>query len=130
MLLEREGQTVNHQRVYRLYHVEGLAVQRKVRKNLSAGERVHRPLVCALNQRWGMDFMADQLASGQRFRVLNVVDDFTRENLVMHVGTSITGADVVRLLDAVLADRQQPSARTTAPSSSARPWISGPTGGV
>lgn len=53
--------------------------------------------------------MADQLASGQRFRVLNVVDDFTRECLIMHVGTSITGADVARLLSGVLAERAQPA---------------------
>ena len=57
--------------------------------------------------------MADQLASGQRFRVLNVVDDFTRECLVMHVGISITGHDVVRALDAVVKFRGAPQAITT-----------------
>ena len=69
-------------RVYRLYRAEGLAVRRKVRKKLNAGERVQKPTVSGPNQRWSMDFMSDQLASGQRFRVFNVVDDFTRENLV------------------------------------------------
>ncbi|WP_317640835.1 DDE-type integrase/transposase/recombinase [Deinococcus arenicola] len=63
----------------------------------------------ASNQRWSMDFMSDQLASGQRFRVLNVVDDFTRKCLIMHVGTSITGADVARLLSTVLALSAQPA---------------------
>lgn len=57
--------------------------------------------------------MADQLASGQRFRVLNVVDDFPRECLVMHVGTSITGHDVVRALEAVVKFRGAPHAITT-----------------
>lgn len=113
ILLGREGQAVNHKRVYRLYRAEGLAVRRKVRKKLNAGERVQKPTVSGPNQRWSMDFMSDQLASGQRFRVLNVVDDFTRENLVMHVGTSITGADVVRLLDTVLAERAPPAAIVT-----------------
>lgn len=113
ILLGREGQTVNHKRVYRLYRAEGLAVRRKVRKKLSAGERVQKPTVCGPNQRWSMDFMSDQLASGQRFRALNVVDDFTRENLIIHVGTSITGADVVRLLDTVLAERAPPAAIVT-----------------
>lgn len=113
ILLEREGRAVNHKRVYRLYRAEGLAVRRKVRKKLSAGERVRKPTVSGPNQRWSMDFMSDQLASGQRFRVLNVVDDFTRENLVMHVGTSITGADVVRLLDTVLVERAPPAAIVT-----------------
>ena len=109
VLLKREGQTVNHKRVYRIYRAEGLAVRRKARNKLAAGERVQKPAVSASNQRWSMDFMSDQLASGQRFRVLNVVDDFTRECLVMHVGTSITGADVARLLTAVLAERAQPA---------------------
>jgi len=109
VLLKREGQTVNHKRVYRIYRAEGLAVRRKARTKLAGGERVQKPSVSAANQRWSMDFMSDQLASGQRFRVLNVVDDFTRECLVMHVGTSITGADVARLLTAVLAERAQPA---------------------
>ena len=57
--------------------------------------------------------MADQLASGQRFRVLNVVDDFTRECLMMHVGTSITGHDVVCALEAVVKFRGAPQRITT-----------------
>ena len=57
--------------------------------------------------------MADQLASGQRFRVLNIVDDFTRECLVMHVGTSITGHDVVPALEAVVKFKGSPQAITT-----------------
>ncbi|QBY06830.1 transposase (plasmid) [Deinococcus metallilatus] len=60
-----------------------------------------------------MDFMSDQLASGQRFRVLNVADDFTRENLVMYVGTSLTGADVVRQFAEVVTRRGQPAALLT-----------------
>ena len=113
VLLKREGQRINHKRVYRLYRAEGLAVRRKARKKLAARERLQKPLVSAANQRWSMDFMSDQLASGQRFRVLNVVDDFTRECLVMHVGTSITGADVARLLTKVLAERAQPATIVT-----------------
>lgn len=109
VLLKREGQVVNHKRVYRIYRAEGLAVRRKARKKVTARERVQKPVVSAANQRWSMDFMSDQLASGRRFRVLNVVDDFTRECLVMHVGTSITGADVARLLSNVLAERAQPA---------------------
>jgi len=109
VLLAREGQVVNHKRVYRIYRAEGLAVRRKTRKKITIGERVQKPQVSAVNQRWSMDFMSDQLASGRRFRVLNVVDDFTRECLVMHVGTSITGSDVARLLSGVLAERAQPA---------------------
>jgi putative transposase len=112
-LLRREGAQVNHKRVYRLYRTEGLAVRQKGRKKLTRAQRVQKPEVSAPNQRWSMDFMSDQLASGQRFRVFNVVDDFTRENLVMHVGTSITGADVVRRLAEVVAQRGRPVAINT-----------------
>lgn len=89
VLLKREGQTVNHTRMYRIYRAEGLAVRRKARRKLAAGERGQKPAVSAANQRWSMNFMSDQLASGQRFRILNVVDDLTRECLVIYVGTSI-----------------------------------------
>jgi putative transposase len=65
VLQGREGQQVNHKRVYRIYRAEGLAVRRKPRKKLAAGERGQKPAVSAANQRWSMDFMSDQLASGQ-----------------------------------------------------------------
>ncbi|WP_161884411.1 DDE-type integrase/transposase/recombinase [Deinococcus alpinitundrae] len=109
VLPKREGQTVNHKWIYRIYRAEGLAVRCKARKKLAAGERGQKQPVSAANQRWSMNFMPDQLASGQRFRVLNVVDDFTRECLVTYVGTSITGADIARLLTTVLAERAQPA---------------------
>ena len=112
-MLGQEGETVNHKRVYRLYQAEGLAVRRKERRKLSVGARQQKPQVSAPNQRWSLDFMSDQLACGQRFRVLNVVDDFTRECLVMHVGTSITGHDVVRVLKAVVRFRGTPQVITT-----------------
>lgn len=113
LLLSREGQAVNHKRIYRIYRAEGLAVRRKERRKLSVGERQQKPVVSAPNQRWSLDFMSDQLASGRRFRVLNVVDDFTRECLVMQVGTSITGHDVVHALEAVVRFRGAPQGITT-----------------
>ncbi|GAA3998945.1 hypothetical protein GCM10022631_07180 [Deinococcus rubellus] len=60
VLLNREGQSVNHKRVYRLYRAAGLAVRRKVRKKPAARERVQKPAVSAANQRWSMEFMSDQ----------------------------------------------------------------------
>ncbi len=113
LLLKRDGLAINHKRVYRVYRAEGLAVRQKVRRRLAIGERQQKPVVSAANQRWSLDFMSDELASGQRFRVLNVVDDFTRECLVMHVGVSITGHDVVRELAAVVRFRGQPQAIIT-----------------
>ncbi|MFC6617212.1 IS3 family transposase [Deinococcus radiophilus] len=113
LMLGREGLNVNHKRVYRIYRAEGLAVRKKERRKLNVGERQQKPQVSAPNQRWSLDFMTDQLASGQRFRVLNVVDDFTRECLVMQAGTSITGHDVVTALEAVVRFRGAPQAITT-----------------
>lgn len=57
--------------------------------------------------------MADQLASGQRSRVLNVVDDFTRECLAIPIGPSITGHNIVRVLEITVRLRGVSQAITT-----------------
>jgi putative transposase len=62
----------------------------------------------APNQRWSMDFVADQLAGGRRFRVLNVVDDFSREMVGQLVSTSISGQQVARFLDQLCDRRRLP----------------------
>ena len=62
------------------------------------------------NQRWSLDFVSDVLADGRRFRVLVIVDDFTRECLALVVDTSISGRRVARELDAILAARKKPLA--------------------
>lgn len=109
LLLHREGHHANHKRVYRLYRAEGLAVRQKSRRKLTVQERFQKPEVSGPNERWRMDFMSAQLASGQRFRLLNVVDDFTREAVIMHADTCITGADVVRLLQQAVNERGWPT---------------------
>jgi len=60
------------------------------------------------NQRWGLDFVADQLVDGRRFRVLVMVGDFTRECLALVVDTSLSGQRVARELDALIALRGRP----------------------
>ncbi|AGI69320.1 putative IS3-family transposase [Octadecabacter antarcticus 307] len=54
------------------------------------------------------DFMADQLADGRSIRTLNVLDDFSRENLVLVADTSLSGQHVARELDRVIAERGKP----------------------
>jgi putative transposase len=108
VLLRRRGWRVNHKRVYRLYRAEGLAVRRKKRKRLAAGLRVVLPLPTRPNERWSMDFVQDTLASGRRFRTLNIVDDLTRECLAIEVDTSLGGQRVVRVLDRLAATRGLP----------------------
>jgi putative transposase len=99
VLLRREGWTVNHKRVYRLYRQEGLGVRRRKRKRLGAAER--RPLIPPTrgNERWSMDFVSDALTDGRKFRSLNIVDDYNRECLAAEVDTSLPGARVVRVLE-------------------------------
>lgn len=102
--LRRQGVVVNHKRIYRLYREEGLTVRKRPRKRL-ARTRVPAALPSAPNERYSMDFVSDSLADGRRLRVLNVVDDFTREALIMEVDTSISGLRVARLLEELGMDR-------------------------
>ena len=99
VLLRREGWTVNHKRVYRIYGEEGLTVRRKTRKRAAGVERIPLAAPTRVNQGWSMDFVADALAGGRRFRVLNVVDDYTRETLAAEVDTSLGGERVKRVLE-------------------------------
>ncbi|MGL5445921.1 MAG: integrase core domain-containing protein [Rhabdaerophilum sp.] len=62
------------------------------------------------NIRWSLDFVSDALTDGRRFRVLAVVDDYTRECLALVADTSLSGIRVARELDAIIARRGRPSA--------------------
>jgi putative transposase len=62
----------------------------------------------AANARWSLDFVCDAFTDGRRFRVLSVVDDFTRECLALVADTSLSGTRVVRELDAVISRRGRP----------------------
>jgi putative transposase len=107
-LLRVEGLVVNTKRTYRIYREEKLQVRRKRRKHLMARDRVPMLIPDAPNQRWSMDFMADQLAPGRRFRVLNIVDDHTRECVGQIVDFSISGQRVSRLLEQLQRHRGLP----------------------
>ena len=109
VLLRREGWEVNHKLVYRLYCEEGLQMRTKTpRRHRSCRVRRQRPRASQANASWSMDFMADQLYCGQRFRILTLVDNFTRESLAIHAGRRLTGDDVVRVLEEVSSDRSKP----------------------
>jgi len=109
ILLERGGTRMNHKRLYRLYRDEGLSVRRRRGRKRATGTRAPMAIPQGPNQRWSLDFVADALSWGRRFRVLAVVDDFTREALCLVVDTSIGGARVVRELEAVIARRGRPA---------------------
>jgi putative transposase len=113
VLLRREGWAVNHKRVYRLYQQEGLQVRRRKRKRIGAVERQPLAIPTRQNERWSMDFVADALTDGRRFRSLNIVDDFNRECLAAQVDTSITGTRVVRVLEQLRELRGLPQVLVT-----------------
>jgi putative transposase len=108
VLLRREGWQANHKRVWRLYSQAGLSVRKRTRKRITAVERVIRPQPTGPNQSWSMDFVADGLAYGRRFRCLNVVDDYTRECPAIEVDTSLPGLRVAHVLEKIAVMRGLP----------------------
>jgi putative transposase len=108
VLLCREGWRDNHKRVYRLYRLEGLCVRSKVRKKRASALRPLLPAAQAPNEQWSMDFMSDSLATGQRFRLLPLVDNRSRESPAIAVDRSLTGQRVVAVLERVAAQRGRP----------------------
>ena len=109
VLLRREGWRVNHKAVHRIYVEEGLQVRKRKRKRVSCSERHPLLVPRAPNERWSMDFQHDLLATGQRFRTLNIVDDFSRECPAIEVDTSLPGSRVVRVLDRLAQTRGLPA---------------------
>ena len=104
ILLRREGWKINHKRVYRLYRAEGLSMRHKrPRRHVMAAHRAARPAAGAINENWSMDFVSDALFDGRRIRALTVVDDYSRESLAIEVGQSITGEQVVTVMNRLSA---------------------------
>jgi len=104
-MLRREGWTVNHERVHRLYQLEGLGMRRQNRKKRGSHLRVVPAPRSRPNQRWCMDFVSDSTIDGRRFRALTVVDVFTRACLVVYADSSLSGKRVAQRLDVAAAER-------------------------
>ncbi len=99
---------MNKKKLFRLYREEGLAVRRRVGRKPATGTRAPMALPDGPNQRWSLDFVADSLSWGRRFRILCIVDDYTREALALIVDTSIGGHRMARELDGLIARRGRP----------------------
>lgn len=108
VMVEREGHTVNHKKLRRIYTEEKLQVRRRGGRKRALGTRKPMVLPDGPNQRWSLDFVSDAFTDGRRFRILTVVDDFTRENLALVADTSLSGLRVTRELDQVIAERGMP----------------------
>ena len=112
-LVRREGVSVNHKRLYRLYSDAGLTVRRRKRRHGVAVERQALALPSGPNDVWSMDFVSDALASGRRIKVLTIVDDFSKESVDLAVDFGISGQYVTRVLDQAARFRGYPKAIRT-----------------
>jgi len=105
VLIRRDGPVVNHKLVHKLYKAQNLELRLRKRRNRTRMERAARLKAEAPNQRWSMDLMADRLENGRRFRLLTLVDHFSRVSPALVAGTSITGRHVVEILDRIPKDK-------------------------
>ncbi len=112
VLLRWEGWRVNAKRVYQIYKEEGLMIRTKLRKKIAR----RRPMVVesakAPNQRWSMDFVAARLEDGRSFRILTVVDQFTRECVSIRGKPRLNGSGVAEALDMAVRERGKPASIT------------------
>jgi putative transposase len=113
VLLRREGWAVNAKRVYRLYQEEGLQVRKPKRAKRAAHARVPLPQPVRANQRWSMDFVSDRFSDGKWFRILTVVDQYTRECLCCYADQTQTGEKVVDHMKRLIQLRGAPESITT-----------------
>lgn len=107
-LLQREGVRVNRKKLYRLYKEERLTVRKRGGRKRALGTRTPLAIPQGRNQRWSLDFVSDALIDGRRFRILCVIDDFSRECLATVVDNSISGVRVARELDRIADARGYP----------------------
>ncbi|WP_271575758.1 IS3 family transposase [Bradyrhizobium sp. CCBAU 11361] len=108
VLLRREGELSGINRIYRLYREEGLTVRKRRARRKAVGTRAPILVEARPNARWSLDFVHDQFANGRRFRILNIVDDVTKECLGAIPDTSISGRRVARELTAIVERRGRP----------------------
>ena len=102
---------MNVKRVHRLWKAEGLQIRKKARKRRRlghSGNACHRRRARYKDHVWSYDFVSDRTEGGGRLRLLNVVDEFTRECLTIEVRRHFTGGDVVRTLKELFAIRGRP----------------------
>lgn len=112
VILRREGWRVNAKRIYRLYTEDGLTVRTKVRKKLARRSRVATPRAIRPKQKLSMDFMSAKLLDGRWFRVLTIIDQFTRECPALVADGALNGRRVALALSQIVAERGTPESIT------------------
>jgi putative transposase len=101
--LRKVGFAVNHKRLYRLYRREGLQIRPRRRRRVRFVRGPSLNQVTRPNERWSLDFVHDRLRWGRRFRVLTIVDEFSRFSPEIEVDTSLPSARVIAVLERVAA---------------------------
>jgi len=101
---------INHKRTERIYRAAGLTLKkRKKLKKRTGVQRTTLTWVTRSNERWAMDFMADNLSDGRRLKILTIVDEYSRECPAIEVDTSINGMRVTQILDRLAFFRGLPA---------------------
>lgn len=103
-----KGYGWNHKRVYRIYRELELNLRIKPRKRRKRDKPEQLAVPETVNQVWSMDFMHDQLQDGRCIRLLNVLDDFTREGLGIEIDFSLPSERVIRALENIIEWRGCP----------------------
>lgn len=109
IMLRREGWPISRNLVYRLYREEGLALRsQRPRRRKMIVHREARVKPSRPNQVWSLDFVHDQLSGGQKFRILTVVDVYSREGLATEVDYRLRAENVVEVLNRLVRQRGAP----------------------
>lgn len=104
VMARRHGDLINAKRVQRVRRHYGLQVRKKQRKMRRTGlSTAERQRATRANQVWSWDFVEDQTENGTRFRILTLIDEYTRECLTVHIAWSIRAVDVITILEAAIA---------------------------
>jgi putative transposase len=112
ILLQREGWRVGKQLIYRLYREENLLVRTKQRRKRAVQARVPLAVATGANQRWSMNFMSERFENGSYFRVLTIIDQFSRECPLLWADVSLSGIKIVAGLERLARIRGVPQAIT------------------
>jgi putative transposase len=111
LILRREGWAVGRERVRRLYRLEGLQLRMRCKRRRKMS--LHRgptPQPSGPGQYWAMDFVHDQLLDVRKFRVLTVIDKWSRESVLLGADFALTGISVVRAFERLAKERALPQA--------------------
>lgn len=108
MILKRDGEQINHKKVYRIYKKLGLKVLKRGGRKRALGIRQPESLITGPNQRWALDFVQDALWNGRKIRLLPVIDVCTRKCLGIVVDTSLNGHKVIKVLESLIEEHGKP----------------------